>query len=90
MDTKILTTLATEARGLDYASAEATAIMDRADWAQHWPVIDTDGLLTGAVVETEETAAYANVQDLAMIDREGALAAGWTIDDDGYAIPPRR
>lgn len=84
------TARAGRARGLRYDSTEAEAILDpdRMGWYQHWPVIDTAGRLTGEVCDGGD--GYANVQDEAMIDRDDAIAAGWVIDEDGYAWEPTR
>lgn len=86
--TERLTELAERASGLQYDSPEAKLIMDEADWANHWPVVDEDGELTGAVVETEEACnGYANVDDLAMIAEDDVKPGNrWThVNDDGYA-----
>ncbi len=64
-----LVALADEAFGLRYDSCEARDILDHADWASHWPVVDADGKLTGDVVETADCDGYLNVDDLAMINR---------------------
>ena len=62
-----LVALTDRAAGLRYDSPDAIAILDEADWANHWPVVDADGLLTGDVVETDDCENYWNVDDMAMI-----------------------
>lgn len=70
--------------------APATAAaMERCDWTNYYPVIDADVRLTGeCVYADEEGRRHANYDDQAMIDRAEAVAAGWTIDGDGFATPP--
>lgn len=62
--------LAEKAAGLRYDSPEAEAILDKEDWADHWPVVDANGCLTGDVVETADCEGYSNVCDMAMIADE--------------------
>ena len=64
---KSLVALAQEASGLRYDSAEAEAILGREDWADHWPVCDAEGHLTGDVVETDDCEGYASVANEAMV-----------------------
>ena len=66
--------------------------MDLAEWDNHWPVVDNDGLLTGEVRETEEMADYANVADMACIavadlspERIRASGGLREIEESGYA-----
>ena len=75
--------LAEEAIGLQYDSAEAQAILDRRDWQDYWPVVNSDGTLTGEIVGCED--GYLNVDDMAMIpnDEELTEAQRKTIDE-GY------
>jgi len=91
--TEILTAAAVQAAGLRYDSDEASEILDaaEADWASHWPMIDGNGKLTGNVVETDGwTEDHLNVGDSAAIMRDDATAAGWRIDNEGYAFEPKR
>lgn len=91
--TKRLMHLAEVACGLRYDSAEAQSIMNSDDWANYWPVVDADGALTGAVVETEDCDGMANVDDIAMVylhnlklsqvEASGGMEA---IRENGYAI----
>lgn len=63
--------------------------MERCDWIGYYPVIDADVLLTGEFVYAdEEGRRHANYDNQAMINRAEAVAAGWTIDGDGFATPP--
>ena len=59
---------------------------DCCDWHGVWPVIDAEGLLTGEISEGGDD--MSNVDDEAMIETAEAIAAGWTVDEDGYATPP--
>lgn len=63
--------------------------MERCDWIGYYPVIDADVRLTGEFVYAdEEGRRHANYDNQAMINRADAVAAGWTIDGDGFATPP--
>lgn len=77
--------LAEEAVGLRYDSPEAKVILDREDWANHWPVVDADGILTGDVVETDDCDGYLNVADEAMIAVEDLRPGQRSVALDGYA-----
>ena len=81
----LLSELAERASGLRYDSTEAKAILDTEDWANHWPVVDADGLLTGDVVETDGCAGYLNVRDEAMIAVEELRPGQRSSAIDGYA-----
>ncbi len=84
---KVLVALAERAAGLHYDSPDAKAILDEEDWANHWPVVDADGLLTGDVVETDDCDNYLNVADMAMISDDDVRPKQRC--DDGYAhLPP--
>lgn len=52
--------------GEHYESHRWMCAADYEDWSNHWPVIDSDGKLTGDVVESGDTAGYTNVDDMAM------------------------
>jgi hypothetical protein len=64
--------------------------MARCDWNGYYPIIDGDLRLTGgwdyADDPGEPWLSYGNE---AYISRDDATAAGWTIDDDGIASPPK-
>ena len=76
-------------RGLRFDAPEVAAAMERCQWHNAMPVIDTDRRITGSWVYWDSgDDNYANVDDEAAIDRSDALAAGWTVDEDGYARPP--
>ena len=63
--------------------------MERCEWQDYYPVIDADLRLTGEFAYAdEENRRHANYDNQAMIDRAEAVAAGWTIDEDGFATPP--
>lgn len=64
--------------------------MERCEWQDYYPVIDADLRLTGEFAYAdEENRRHANYDNQAMIDRAEAVAAGWTIDEDGFATPPK-
>jgi hypothetical protein len=78
-------TAAAAGRGLHYLSPEWTRLADEVEWHGEWPEVDGLGNLTGRVIDSAE--GFANVEDSAMIARDEARRAGWTIED-GYATPP--
>lgn len=66
-------------------------LADVFDWNNVWPVVDKDCCLTGEVVEPTDWK-YLPVWPSwdAVISREEASAAGWTVNlEDGYAIHPK-
>jgi hypothetical protein len=75
--------------GLRIDDPKAVAAMERCDWANVMPVIDGDRRLTGRWVYWDtDDQTFANYDDEAAIDRDDAVEAGWTVDEDGYATPP--
>jgi hypothetical protein len=70
---------------------EVKKALDQCDWSGYYPIIDGDLDLTGgwdyADDPGEPWLSYGNE---AYISREDATAAGWTIDEDGSAVPPAR
>lgn len=63
--------------------------MERCDWTGYYPVIDAHMRLTGEFMYADQPDdSMASYGDEAVIDRDDAVAAGWTVDDDGYAKPP--
>ena len=55
------------ATGLHYNNSVAPAMLklSRLDWSQYWPVVNSNGLLTGDIVSGED--GFYNVADMAMI-----------------------
>jgi hypothetical protein len=96
--TEILKALCMDHLGEHYESTSwGEACNDEYDWADHYPIIDGDGLLTGEVYETGMWAEpYANVDDAAMVlisdlsaDEQRRIASEQNEDVwDGYAVVP--
>lgn len=57
--------LVMDAIGLRYDSPEVAAIVREGDWSDVWPLVDSDGCLTGEIVDAEND--YVRVDDVAMI-----------------------
>lgn len=74
--------LAQEAAGLRYDSPEATAILDREDWSEIWPIVDAEGYLTGGICGSED--GFANVDDLAMVALSDLSDEQLETSDSGY------
>ncbi len=53
----------------------------------YYPVIDGDLVLTGEFRYADQPGDWSSYRNEAAIDNEVALAAGWTIDDEGFAEP---
>ena len=62
------------------------------EWDGVWPVIDADFTLTGEVVDPQDWDYFPHWPSWdAVIHKDVAKAAGWTIDrDEGRAIPPQQ
>ena len=77
--------------GLFYQSPQWAALSEQCDWANFWPVINRDGMLIGAAVETADLSeGWLNVSDAAMIKEEEAIAGNWLVDFVyGRAWPPK-
>lgn len=72
--------------GEHYTSEAFLADSDRVLWDGVWPVIDSDGDLTGEITDGD---AMLNVNEDAMISPDDARDGGWVIDsDEGRATPP--
>lgn len=76
-----------EFAGSHYRTPAFRRACNAVNWDGLWPVIDRDGDLTGAVVDSE--AGYLNVDDDAMIAIGEAKAGRWQLLDDGYAAEPK-
>jgi hypothetical protein len=76
-------------RGQHYLSRNASWIYtaNYLDWSGFRPVIDGQGRFTGEIVDSD-CGYFITTDDLAAISPEDAQAAGWTVDDEGYARPP--
>lgn len=88
---EILAAVAARLVGKRLHGAQARAALgnSRYDWSGFWPVIRPDLTLTGDISEGSDSEI--NYNDLAMIDIEEALSAGWVVDrNEGYAWPPSR
>ena len=77
--------------GMRYDSPEAAAILNQVDWSQHWPLVDSDGDLTGEITDCDDNEEYANLNDIAMIlvsdmtDEQLAASGGESeIRESGY------
>jgi hypothetical protein len=66
--------LAGLASGLHYDSPEAREITGLEDWSDYYPVVDREGLLTGAIVDAQADGFY-NVANMGMIDGSELTAA---------------
>lgn len=75
--------LSREARGLHYESAAAKHVLDQEDWAGVWPVIDSEGILTGEIVDSADDG-YCNVDDMAMIHESELTDDQVAATEDGY------
>jgi hypothetical protein len=90
-----LRTICERYAGERYDSPDVAAGLhaDGVDWSQYYPEVDTDGLLTGAIVDSDTPGEYANVADSAMVaidclprsERRRIAAAQEDGTWDGYA-----
>jgi hypothetical protein len=66
-------------------------VADAFDWEDVWPVIDGDCCLTGEVVEPKDWDYFPHWPSWdAVIHRDVAQAAGWTVDREaGHASPAK-
>ena len=58
---------AVRAAGLHYESVEAQSIIRGGTWDGTWPVVDGRGILTGEVVDSEDSG-MVNIDDEVMCD----------------------
>lgn len=92
--TEILQAFCHKWAGTHYLAPAFRGAAEALDWAQHWPIVDGRGILTGAVVDSDGCADMANVGDLAMVRiddlgeaeeiriREAQETGAW----DGYTV----
>ena len=81
--TEFLARVAATVAGRRYNGPVAAEVLNAHDWAQHWPVVDGQGRLTGAVIDSDGCRGMANVADLAMV-RLCDLPDGVEPDNNGY------
>jgi hypothetical protein len=69
-------------------SDDIAALVHNPWWDGLWPLVDGDACYTGEFTTSDDEIGYLNVEDIAVIRRDVAEAAGWTIDN-GDAYPPQ-
>jgi hypothetical protein len=69
-------------------SDEIAALVHNPWWDGLWPLVDGDACYTGEYTTSDDEIGYLNVEDIAVIRRDVAEAAGWTIEA-GDAYPPQ-
>jgi hypothetical protein len=74
-------------KGESLNSKLAVAVFTKRDLSGYYPVIDGDLVLTGEFRYADQPGEWSNYKGEAAIDNDVALAAGWTIDEEGFAEP---